>query len=92
MSEADLRLDGNAAGGLLRELFAVDVTAAKATCATCGRTDVIAAAQLYAHAPGAVLRCPHCSEVLMRLVRAHDHLLVDFGGLSRLETSDIAPG
>jgi hypothetical protein len=31
-------LDGNAAGGLLREVFAFDATVAATTCAGCGRT------------------------------------------------------
>ena len=34
--ETGLPLDGNAAAGLLRELFALDVTAAEVTCGRCG--------------------------------------------------------
>jgi Family of unknown function (DUF6510) len=34
--EAGLPLDGNAASGLLSELFALDVTVAEVTCDCCG--------------------------------------------------------
>ena len=36
MRDNDLRLDGNAAGGLLNEIFPFEMTAAEATCAGCG--------------------------------------------------------
>ena len=36
MEDADLRLDGNAVGGLLGEVFAWETTAARGTCAACG--------------------------------------------------------
>ena len=35
------RLDGNAAAGLLRELFAFEMTTALGTCANCGKTGSI---------------------------------------------------
>ena len=35
-------LDGNAAAGELREIFAVDVTTASGQCTGCGRTTVLA--------------------------------------------------
>ena len=52
MDYADLRLDGNAAAGLLSEVFAAEMTSASGTCAGCGATNVFAEAQLYTHAPG----------------------------------------
>ena len=36
MADSDLRLDGNAAGGLLNEIFPFEMTTAQATCAGCG--------------------------------------------------------
>jgi len=39
--EAGLPLDGNAAAGLLRELFALDVTAAEVTCGRCSIVAVL---------------------------------------------------
>jgi hypothetical protein len=85
MDYADLRLDGNAAAGLLSEVFAAEMTSASGTCAGCGATTVFAEAQLYTHAPGTVLRCPSCTAVLMCLVRLPDGgLVVDLSGLERI--------
>jgi hypothetical protein len=36
MKDNNLRLDGNAAGGLLNEIFPFEMTAAEATCGGCG--------------------------------------------------------
>ena len=85
MDYADLRLDGNAAAGLLSEVFAAEMTSASGTCAGCGATNVFARAQLYTHAPGTVLRCPSCTAVLMCIVRLPDGgLVVDLSGLQRI--------
>ena len=65
----DGHLDGNAAGGLLRELFAVDVTAAHATCASCGTTGSMGALLAYGHRMGVVLRCPWCRAPVLRVTR-----------------------
>lgn len=62
-------LDGNAAAGPLRELFAVDLTAAVGRCVGCGRTAAMGGVRVYARAPGLVLRCPSCDTVLLRVVR-----------------------
>ena len=53
-------LDGNAAAGELREIFAVDVTTAGGQCAGCGRTAVLADVRLYVRSPGLVARCRAC--------------------------------
>ena len=53
----DSFLDGNAAAGVLREVFAVDVTSAHGQCVGCGNTAPMAEARLFADAPGLVLRC-----------------------------------
>lgn len=85
MNDADLRLDGNAAAGLLAEVFAVEMTVALGTCAGCGATGALGAAQVYAHAPGTVLRCPNCTAILMTVVRIRDRLIVDLTGLRLVE-------
>jgi hypothetical protein len=85
MNEPDLRLDGNAAAGLLREVFAVEMTVALGTCAHCGATNAIGAVWVYAHAPGTVLRCPDCAGLLMKIVRARERLFVDVAGMRRLQ-------
>ena len=85
MDEDELRLDGNAAAGVLGEVFALEITAAVGTCASCGATAEVGAVVVYAQAPGVVLRCPACTAVLLRLVRGPDRLWLDARGLSRLE-------
>jgi len=85
MDETQLRLDGNAAAGLLTEVFAVEMTTALGTCAHCGATNALGTVQVYVHAPGTVLRCPACTNVLMTIVRSHEHLHVDLSGVRRVE-------
>ena len=78
-------LDGNAAAGELREIFAVDVTTASGQCTGCGRTTVLADVRLYVHSPGLVARCRGCDGVLLRLVRAPGRAWLDLRGLTYLE-------
>src|ERR671917_1470271 len=66
-ADAEQRLDGNAAAGLLREVFAVELTAATAVCEGCGREAAVAELVLYGGALGAVLRCPGCDLAMVRL-------------------------
>ncbi len=82
-------LDGNAAGGDLRDLFAVDVTAALCRCEHCGRTAPLADTQLYADAPGLVLRCPSCEHVLLRFARTGPQTMIDLRGLSYIRIESI---
>jgi Family of unknown function (DUF6510) len=85
MDEADLRLDGNAVGGLLSEVFAFELTTAQGTCANCGANAAVGAVYAYVQAPGAVLRCPVCGCVLMRVVQADDRLWFEMSGVRSLE-------
>jgi uncharacterized protein DUF6510 len=83
--DADFRLDGNAAAGLLSEIFAAEMTTASGTCAECGATNLFATAHLYVQAPGTVFRCPSCTAVLMCVVRLPDGgLVVDLSGVRRI--------
>lgn len=78
-------LDGNAAAGILSEVFAVELTAAVARCAGCDRLASLADAVTYLQAPGAVLRCRGCESVLVRVVVAPDRRWLDLGGVAVLE-------
>jgi Family of unknown function (DUF6510) len=90
MDDADLRLDGNAAAGLLQEVFAAEMTTAMCTCASCGADNVLGATHLYLQAPGAVLRCPSCTAVVMCVVRFPDGgLVVDLSGLRRIQMTYV---
>jgi hypothetical protein len=64
--ERDRRLDGNAAGGMLGEVLAVDPTTAMLTCAHCGRRAPLGEHLVYADAPALVIRCPGCMQVVLR--------------------------
>jgi Family of unknown function (DUF6510) len=63
------RLDGNAAAGVLEEIFAFEVTSAQSTCAGCGRTAPLGALLLYGGQMGIILRCPACERVELRVAR-----------------------
>ena len=77
-------LDGNAAAGELSRIFAMDVTTAEGQCAHCGATRCFAEAHLYMHAPGVVARCAVCEHVLLRLVNAQQHMVLDARGMTYL--------
>ena len=79
-----LRLDGNAAAGLLSEVFAGEVTTAVGTCESCGATEAVGAIHVYV-AAGTVLRCPHCEAVVMKVVTDGQRIWVDVRGLRTLE-------
>lgn len=80
----ETRLDGNAEAGELRQLFAVDVTIAMATCAGCGTQAEVGALPSYAHEMGVVLRCSTCGNVVLRLVRTPRATYFEARGMSRL--------
>ncbi|HEU4643270.1 MAG TPA: DUF6510 family protein [Gemmatimonadaceae bacterium] len=80
----ELRLDGNAAAGALRELFASDVTAALATCACCGRVAAVGALLDYGDGMGVILRCPECDTAMLRLAHTPGWLRLDASGMSMI--------
>lgn len=75
-----LRLDGNAAAGMLSEIFAVDLTAGRAKCAGCGATRPVGALHVYSHGMGMVVRCPSCDQVVLRLAHTPTHIWLDARG------------
>jgi len=77
-------LDGNAAAGLLRELFALEMTQAEVTCGSCGAVGAVGAARLYGGPMGAILRCVNCEAVVVRLVRTPAGLWLEMQGARRL--------
>lgn len=87
MEDTELTLDGNALGGLLREIFVEEATDARGTCDSCGVVGAIGELVVYAHthAPGTVGRCPACGAVLLRVVRAERRIWLDLRGLRSLE-------
>lgn len=88
MLQSEMKLDGNAIGGLLREIFTVEMTAAEATCAGCGAVNPVGRVQVYIHAPGTVVRCPACDSVLMRIVHGRGKYWVDMSGTRCIEFAE----
>jgi hypothetical protein len=79
------RVDGNALGGVLGDLFAADLTMATTTCAGCRAVAPLATIHVYLDAPGAVARCPGCDTVLLRLVRHETRAWLDLTGIKVLD-------
>ena len=63
------RLDGNATAGILEEVFAFEITTARAACVQCGATGEVGAQMAYVTEIGTVLRCSSCDNPLIRIVR-----------------------
>ena len=81
----DAAVDGNAVAGALAEIFAVDITVARTTCATCADSRPMAELRAYVRAAGTVLRCVSCGAVQLRLVRAPDRAWLDLRGVKVLQ-------
>jgi hypothetical protein len=79
------RVDGNALGGVLGDLFTPDLTMATTTCAGCRAKTPLAALHVYLDAPGAVARCPGCDTVQLRLVRHDTRAWIDLTGIRVLD-------
>ena len=80
----ELWLDGNAVAALLEETFAVEMTASPTTCAACRRVGAIGTLRAYIQAPGVVLRCPGCEQVVLRIVQTPAATYVDARGVLAL--------
>jgi hypothetical protein len=85
MSDMPAPLDGNAIGGLLRDVFGAEVTAAVGRCATCGAAGPVAECLVYVQAPGTVVRCHVCRSVLMVVVTRDGLNCVDLDGMESLQ-------
>jgi hypothetical protein len=81
---SELRLDGNAIGGLLLELFGTELTAAPCVCASCGAREEMARLDVYVGA-GIVVRCRHCESVMVRIVQGQGRTWLDLSGAASLE-------
>lgn len=79
------RLDGNAAAGLLADVFTPEITVAVTTCVACGDRHPVGALHAYLDAPGVVLRCASCGAVQLRLVRATGRAWIELTGIRVLQ-------
>ena len=89
MSE-ERTLDGNAAGGLLSEIFPFEMTVVQTLCGACGAMDHVGQLTLYTDAPGTVICCVRCGAVLIRVVRGGDRYWLDMSGVRCLQVGELA--
>jgi len=85
--DSSAALDGNAIAGLLVDVFGTEMTTAVGECASCGAQGPLAETVVYLRAPGTVVRCRNCAEVLMVLVTIRSATCVDRRGLAELESA-----
>jgi hypothetical protein len=76
----ELMLDANAVGGLLHDIFGVEMTAVPGECANCGNVAELGTLLAFTQAPGAVLRCSVCEQVMLRIVQTPDAIYLDARG------------
>jgi hypothetical protein len=80
-ADDERRLDGNAAAGLLADVFAFEATTVDATCDNCGQNGAVGSLLLYARNMGAVLRCPNCDWLMITVTRLDGVMRVDLRGV-----------
>lgn len=85
------RLDGNAIGGVLDEIFGAEMTVAVGVCGSCGSTGPVAEAHVYMRAPGIVVRCSQCESVLLKIVQADSRTWLDLSGTRALQFDTAFP-
>ena len=79
-----VRLDGNFAAGILSEAFVPDITTTRAMCANCETIRPLGALPVYGQNMGAVMRCPICDAVVLRVARMPRQLWLDPTGAKLL--------
>jgi hypothetical protein len=82
----ELMLDGNAVAGVLQEVFAVEMTTAIGTCCNCGAAGPIGALHVYRGA-GIVLRCPHCDNVIGKIVQDDTRVWISLSGARTMQVA-----
>jgi hypothetical protein len=87
-SEELVRLDGNGAAGMLREVFALEMTTAACTCAACGRVSAVGGLLLYGGAMGTVLRCPSCEALVLCITSVPSGHFVELRGIVHVHAGD----
>jgi len=76
-----VRLDGNGAAGVLREVFAVEMTTASCIFAACGRVSAVGGLLLYGGAMVTVLRCPSCEALVLCITSVPSGHFIELRGI-----------
>jgi hypothetical protein len=85
MTNDEQHRDGNAAGGVLGQIFAFEMTNAEVICAHCDAAGLLGAAVVYATAMGTIISCPGCGAALMRIAHGPGRYWVDFSGMRLMQ-------
>ena len=75
-----LVLDGNAVAGLMRDIFAEEMTTAPMECGGCGKVFGVGEMLVFGQAMGTIMRCPGCNNVMVRIVKTPRSFYVDARG------------
>ena len=78
----DLVLDGSAVGGMLGAIFGSDVTGMPGECASCHTVSLLGTMRVYMRGPGTVIRCPACSQVVLRIAETPRGSMIDLRGIA----------
>jgi hypothetical protein len=84
MTMNERRLDGNAVGGLLGEVFTFEATTAEGACDQCGTVAHVGEAMAYVSEIGTVVRCARCDNALIRVAQNPRGYFLDLRGISYL--------
>jgi hypothetical protein len=84
MAEEQMRMDGNAAAGLLAEVFSFEMTTSLARCAGCGTSHLVGTLLVYGGPMGTIMRCPGCDTAMIRIALIRDEYLLDLRGTRTL--------
>ncbi len=87
----ELMLDGNAVAGMLQDIFGLEMTASPTECAHCGNVGDVGTLLAFTQGPGAVLRCPACENVMLRIVETPDAVYLDVRGAVYLRLQRRTP-
>jgi hypothetical protein len=86
--DRELMLDGNAAAGVLQEIFGAEMTAAATECTYCGNEGEVGALLAFTQGPGVILCCPACERVMIRVVQTPVATYLDARGAAYLQINN----
>jgi Zn finger protein HypA/HybF involved in hydrogenase expression len=85
-------LDGNAAAGILNEIFTLEMTRNSFECAHCGHEGEMGTLLAFTQAPGMILRCPGCENIILRIVQLPEAIYLDMRGAAYLRLERATAG
>jgi hypothetical protein len=83
----EMMTDANSAAGQLMDIFGREMTNEPTECAHCGDKTKIGTLLAFMSAHGAVLRCPACKQIIMRIVQTPEAIFLDARGAVFLKMS-----